>query len=102
MKTLGGSACPLLPLFFHVQVVMCMYFPCVCVFCLCSYACAPVSVLLKRSPLSVMDDTDLHSDRQEAGKAAGLWWSLGLLPCTGLHPLLPFPSPVFVRVSQGV
>lgn len=77
MKTLGGSACPLLPLFFHVQVVMCIYF-CVCaharacVFCLCPCACTSVSVLLKSSPLSVMDDTDLHSDRQEAGKAAGL------------------------------
>lgn len=97
MKTLGGSACPLLSLFFHVQVVMCMYF-CVCTCaCLCLYACAPVSVLLKSSPLSVIDDTDMHSDRQEVEKAAGLWWSPGLLPCTPTAAPRSCFHPLFLR-----
>lgn len=76
MKTLGGSACPLLPAFL-VQVVMCVF--------LRVQAVSVCVVLLKSSHLSVTDDTDLHADRQEAGKAAGLWWSPG-------HPLFPFPS----------
>lgn len=66
------------------------------------HARAPVCVvLLKSSPLSVMDDTDLHADRQEAGKAAGLWWSPGLLLCTRQHPPFPFPSPDSVRGGLG-
>lgn len=43
MKTLGGSACPLLPLFFHVQVVMCMYFS------VCARACVLSVSLCTRS-----------------------------------------------------
>jgi len=68
MKTLGGTACPLLPLSFPVQALRCVCF-CVHVFGLFLRAriCAAVClcILLKSSPLSVMDDTDLHSDRQE-------------------------------------
>lgn len=40
-----------------------------------------------------MDDTDLHSDRQEARKSAGLWWSPGLLLCTRQHPPHTPPPP---------
>lgn len=49
-----------------------------------------------------MDDTDLHSDRQEGRQAAGLWWTPGLVLCSWPHPPVPTSTPRFCLVNTEV
>lgn len=81
------------PLFPSAGFDACVFL-CVCLVCVCMHMLLFVLYFVwKSSPLSVMDDTDLHSDRQEGRQAASLWWSPGRMlctPCPLFYPLFLF------------
>lgn len=98
MKTLGGTACPLLPIFFLYHTWLCLYIwsVCVCVWpcmgcCLCRY------FVKKQWLVLICSQTDSEAWRQ----AAGLWWSQGPVLCIHLNPPSLLSAPMSVCWTQG-